>query len=143
MTTNTIAAVRGAARANADSSSAHWTDVCAIDDVRPSAGVAALVGGRQVAVFRIAGAVYALANRDPFSGAEVLSRGLLGERDGTVYVASPLHKQRFELATGRCLDDPMVSVDQVSVRVCGGRVLVGGSSEVPPASTIAVGGPIT
>jgi nitrite reductase (NADH) small subunit len=34
-------------------------------------------------------------------------------------VASPLHKQRFSLQTGRCLDDPEAGVETFDVRVAG------------------------
>ncbi|WP_371496923.1 nitrite reductase small subunit NirD [Kitasatospora sp. NBC_00374] len=96
-----------------------WTPVCDWDLLTPGRGVAVLLpDGRQAAVFRDgADALYAIANRDPFTGAYVLSRGLLGTTaDGRVYVASPLLKQRFELATGQCLDDEAVRIPVHPVR---------------------------
>ncbi|ORT93031.1 nitrite reductase small subunit, partial [Frankia casuarinae] len=30
-----------------------WTDICALDDLTPDRGVAALVNGAQVAIFRL------------------------------------------------------------------------------------------
>ncbi|MCK2217658.1 nitrite reductase small subunit NirD [Actinomadura sp. ATCC 31491] len=104
---------------------AAWTAVCAYDDLLPERGVCALVDGRQVAVFRtFDGAVHALDNLDPFSGAYVLSRGIVGTRKGEPTVASPLHKQVFSLATGRCLDEQGVAVPVYAVRVSGGAVEV-------------------
>ncbi|MEW1654228.1 MULTISPECIES: nitrite reductase small subunit NirD [unclassified Streptomyces] len=84
-----------------------WTRVCAYDELTPGRGVAALsAGGRQVAVFRDrAGGLYAVDNRDPFSGAHVLSRGILGSRAGAPTLASPMYKQTFDLRDGRCLDE--------------------------------------
>jgi nitrite reductase (NADH) small subunit len=77
-----------------------------------------LPDGRQAALFRDrSDRLYAIDNRDPFTGASVLSRGLLGSADGTPFVASPLLKQRFTLADGRCLDDDEVSVTAYEVRV--------------------------
>ena len=62
---------------------------------------------------------------DPFSGASVLSRGIVGDREGRPTVASPdTHKQIFELATGMCLDDPGVSVPTYPARVINGVVEV-------------------
>jgi nitrite reductase (NADH) small subunit len=59
-----------------------------------------------VAIFRDrAGTVYAVDNRDPFSGAYVLSRGIVGSRDGVPTVASPMYKHVFDLRDGRCLDE--------------------------------------
>ncbi len=88
-----------------------WTAVCRYDDLLPERGVAALVGDLQVALFRTFDRqLYALSNRDPFTGAYVLARGIVGSRGDVPTVASPLHKQVFDLRTGACLDDPNVSV---------------------------------
>lgn len=103
-----------------------WVDVCCFDDLVPDRGVCALVGGRQVAVFRVApdDQLFAIANRDPFSGANVLSRGIVGSKGGTPKVASPMYKQCFDLRTGACLDDPGVSVPTFAVRRRGPMVQV-------------------
>ncbi len=45
------------------------------------------------------------SNQDPFSKAFVMSRGILGDLQGERVVASPIYKQHFSLATGRCLED--------------------------------------
>ncbi len=63
--------------------------VCRLEQVPVERGVAALVDGEQVALFRTAdGSVHALANRDPFSGAMVLSRGIVGSRGEAATVAA-------------------------------------------------------
>jgi nitrite reductase (NADH) small subunit len=59
-----------------------WIAVCPLDRILPNTGVCALVEQQQVAVFRIDNAVYAIANYDPFSKANVLSRGIVGDRNG-------------------------------------------------------------
>lgn len=103
-----------------------WTPVCPVGALLPDRGVAALLDdGEQVAVFRTAGEIHALSNVDPFSGAAVLSRGLVGDVGGVPVVASPMHKQRFDLRTGACVDDPAVSVAVYPVRVEDGVILVG------------------
>jgi nitrite reductase (NADH) small subunit len=96
-----------------------WTHVCALEDIVPNTGVCCLVGLEQVAVFRIGetSEVYAIGNFDPFSRANVLSRGLVGDKAGQLKVASPIFKQNFALATGECLDDPSVKVPTYDVRV--------------------------
>ncbi|HVT70900.1 MAG TPA: nitrite reductase small subunit NirD [Trebonia sp.] len=102
-----------------------WTVVCHRDDLQPERGAAALVGGAQVALFRtFDGALYAIGNQDPFTGAFVLSRGIVGTRGGIPTVASPLHKQVFDLRTGVCLDDETVCVPVFPVRERDGRVEV-------------------
>ncbi|MET7761819.1 nitrite reductase small subunit NirD [Streptomyces sp. NPDC005336] len=95
-----------------------WFTVCELTDLTPGRGVAALLpDGTQVAVFLDrAGRAYAIGNRDPFTGAYVLSRGLLGTAHGRPFVASPLLKQRFDLETGRCLDDDTVAVQAYATR---------------------------
>ena len=104
-----------------------WTRVCELGDLIPDRGVAALLdGGEQVAIFLTSeGAVHAVSNVDPFSGAGVLSRGLVGDLGGVPVVASPMHKQHFDLRTGACVDDPAVSVAVYPVRVEDDDILVG------------------
>ncbi|MFV0136116.1 nitrite reductase small subunit NirD [Streptomyces sp. HMX87] len=89
-----------------------WFTACDLSALLPGRGVAVLLpDGRQAALFRDrAGGLYAIDNRDPFTGAAVLSRGLTGTHQGRPFVASPLLKQRFDLATGQCLDDESVRV---------------------------------
>lgn len=95
-----------------------WFTVCDLSLLLPGRGVAALLpDGRQVALFRDrANRLYAVDNRDPFTGAAVLSRGLTGTHRGRPFVASPLLKQRFDLVTGECLDDASVRVAAYEVR---------------------------
>ncbi|MFD7557449.1 nitrite reductase (NAD(P)H) small subunit [Streptomyces sp. NPDC059835] len=54
--------------------------------------------------------MYAVGNRDPFSGADVIADGIMGSRGGVPVVASPMREQLFDLRTGVCLDDPEVSL---------------------------------
>jgi nitrite reductase (NADH) small subunit len=70
------------------------------------------------------GRVFALANIDPYTGVGCLSRGIVGDIAGELMVASPLHKQRFSLRTGACLDDPDLSVQVYGARVRDGLVEV-------------------
>lgn len=82
-----------------------WVEVCRLDDLAPERGAAALVGDEQVALFRTyADDVYAVQQLDPFSGAYVMSRGIVGTRGDAPTVASPMYKQVFDLRTGECLD---------------------------------------
>ena len=101
-----------------------WQAVCALDDVLPNTGVCALVGDDQVAIFRIQDRVYAVGNRDPFSNANVLSRGIVGDLKGELVVASPVYKQHFSLLTGRCIEDETVNVPVYQAFVEGGEVFV-------------------
>ena len=90
-----------------DMNELNWVEVCALDDITPNTGVGALIENQQIALFRVGHEkrVYALSNQDPFSKAFVMSRGILGDLQGERVVASPIYKQHFSLATGRCLED--------------------------------------
>jgi nitrite reductase (NADH) small subunit len=102
-----------------------FTAVCGVDDILPNTGVAALVAGRQVAVFRLGtDRFHAIDHIDPKSGAGVLARGLVGSLGDRVVVASPIYKNHFDLTTGECLEFPEHSVRAHAVRVEGSRVLV-------------------
>jgi nitrite reductase (NADH) small subunit len=102
-----------------------WTAVCHLADLLPERGVAALVGDVQVALFRLHDdAVHAIGNRDPISGAYVLSRGIVGTRGDAPVVMSPMHKQAYDLRTGVCMDAPDVSVPVHPARLRDGIVEV-------------------
>ena len=103
-----------------------WTTICPLERILPNTGVCALVNGQQVAVFRVGEGedVYAIENYDPFSKAYVLSRGIVGDRNGVPKVASPIYKQNFSLLTGECLDDATVKLQVFTARVTDGRVQV-------------------
>jgi len=102
-----------------------WTAVCRLDDIVPDTGICALVGGRQVAVFRMGDdGVHAIGNHDPFSRANVLSRGIVGDLKGERVVASPVYKQHFSLVTGRCIEDETVSVPVYGTSVQGNHIMI-------------------
>lgn len=96
-----------------------WTAACRYDDLIPGRGVGVLLDdGSQAALFRLPdGALHAVGNVDPFSGAAVMSRGIVGCRVGRPIVQSPIKKQAFGLHDGVCLDDPTISVPVYAVRI--------------------------
>lgn len=112
-----------------------YTPVCRLDQIEVEGGVCALVDGEAVAVFRTHDdQVFALSNYDPCSKASVLSRGIVGSRtvDGVEapVVASPMHKQSFDLRTGSCLDKEGMQVPTYAVHVSDeGMVVVGDRRE--------------
>jgi len=109
-----------------------WTFVCALGEILRGTGVCALVAGRQIACFRLADdRVYALDNRDPYSGANDLARGRIGDRDGMATVTSPTYPRSFALATGVCLDDRRVIVPSYVVRVRAGMIEIAVSAARP------------
>lgn len=136
-----------------------WVAACELASLTPERGAAVLIeageqGAAQVAVFLLhSGEVMAVGNRDPRSGANVMARGLIGTRDGTPTVCSPMFKDTFDLATGRCMSegvgqanprdratppgrDPVSTLDLKchAVRVVAGVVMV--STGSPSATTV-------
>lgn len=105
---------------------AQWITVCSLEQIIPNTGVCASVKGKQIAIFRIGNTeeVYAICNYDPFSKAYVLSRGIIGDRNGVPKVASPIYKQNFNLITGQCLDNEAVTVRTFPTKVVEGQVML-------------------
>ncbi|WP_355661774.1 nitrite reductase small subunit NirD [Halomonas salifodinae] len=117
-----------------------WQTLCTRADLVPFSGVAAWIetaeGPAQVALFYLPSdptpsqssgpngtpALYALDNHDPFSGANVIARGIVGDLQGAPVVASPLYKQHFRLSDGQCLEDDAVRLRTWAVRLDGEQV---------------------
>lgn len=93
-----------------------FVPICALDALTPERGSAALLpDGTQIAVFLLDdGSVHAVQQHDPYSGANILSRGLVGthlvtgegEEPGRLVptLSSPMYKQSWNLDTGAVLD---------------------------------------
>ncbi|MET4137418.1 nitrite reductase (NADH) small subunit [Pseudarthrobacter sp. PvP090] len=102
-----------------------WHRVCAVEDLEPAWGEAALIAGRQVALFRtVSGEVYAVGQEDPATGAYVMARGITGSRGSCPTVASPLHKEVYDLRTGECLGTPELRLPTFGTRIVGGYIEV-------------------
>jgi nitrite reductase (NADH) small subunit len=96
-----------------------------VDDLELSWGEAALVAGRQLALFRTGPAeVFAVAHEDPATGAHVMARGILGSRGTRPTIASPLHKEVYDLETGECFSNPGLGLATFSARITDGFVEV-------------------
>lgn len=96
-----------------------WTAVCARTDLVANSGVVSLVDGVQVALFWLPDAeqVFAVQNRDPLSGANVIGRGIVGSLSGDLVIAAPLYKQHFRLQDGTCMEYPEQVLKVWPVRV--------------------------
>lgn len=97
-------------------SSSRPVRLCSRADLVAGSGIVAWHEGHQITLFYLPcrpgaadGAdepeIYALDNRDPFSGANVIGRGIVGDLKGELVVASPIYKQHFRLTDGQCLED--------------------------------------
>lgn len=100
-----------------------WHTVCSQQDLVGNSGVVVWLDGAQVALFYLPDApdktLYALDNRDPQSGANVIGRGLIGNIKGDLVIASPLYKQHFRLRDGSCLEYPQQRLRVWPVRMNG------------------------
>ena len=116
--------------------------VCPLDRLVPERGAAVIVDGQQVALFRVVDPetgedrVHAVSHRDPFSGAHVMARGIVGSSGERVTVASPMYKQVFDLVTGACLTEPDVRLPVWPTRIVEGTVHV--AAQPLPADQPAV-----
>jgi nitrite reductase (NADH) large subunit len=102
----------------------NWNFICTLEDIIPYSGVAALINGKQIAVFRVGDEIYALDNYDPESEANVLARGLVGDLKGEMVVASPIYKHHYNLLTGKCLESPESSIQTYATKIEDSRVWV-------------------
>jgi nitrite reductase (NADH) small subunit len=102
-----------------------WEGTCEVEDLEPGWGEVALLGTRQVALVRLAGdEVYAVDHHDPHTGAPVMARGIVGSRGDRPTIASPLHKEVYDLGTGECFTDPSLVLRTFRTRVVGGMIEV-------------------
>ena len=97
-----------------------WVDVAAVGEIEEGGLILVEVGGEEVAVFRIAGDYYALADICTHDG------GTLA--DGTVEgceIECPRHGARFDIRTGKVTAPPAYEdVRTFPVRIVDGRVQV-------------------
>lgn len=106
-----------------------WTTLCQQSDLVPHSGVAALHNSEQIALFYLPGKtdqIFALSNYDPVAKANVIARGLVGDIEGRLMIASPLYKQRYDLQSGECLDAEELRLKRWEVRLREGIVEVWG-----------------
>ncbi|WP_284764473.1 nitrite reductase small subunit NirD [Arthrobacter sp. efr-133-R2A-63] len=102
-----------------------WHRVCAIDELEPAWGEAALVGGKQVALFRTTpDEVLAVSQQDPATLSNVMARGIVGSRGSRPTIASPLHKEVYDLETGECFTNPELRLATYSTRLVDGYLEV-------------------
>lgn len=109
------------------SSNDQWFNICELTDILPSMGRCALFNDKQIAIFRVISTngteeFYAIDNYCPFSSANTLSRGITGNLNGKIVIASPIYKQHFDLSTGICLEDESVKVNTYPVRLEGSTI---------------------
>ncbi|MGY4858407.1 nitrite reductase small subunit NirD [Cryobacterium sp. AP23] len=110
-----------------------WADVCELAQLEPLWAEAAIVDGEQLAIVLMpSGTVYAVSNRDPATGSFVMCRGIVGSRGDRDTLASPLHKQVYDLATGECFSSADLTLPTFETRIESGSVQVRLAPEATP-----------
>ena len=104
----------------------NWQTICHKHDLVKHSGVCALVNDElQLAIFQTdENQAMSISNWDPAGKANVLYRGIIGDSNGELFVASPLYKERFSLTSGKCLDDSSLSVSCYQTRIQDDQVQV-------------------
>lgn len=101
-----------------------WQALCSQADLVANSGVVAWHQGAQIALFYLPDApageqLFAIENRDPKSGANVIGRGIIGHLKGDLVIASPLYKQHFRLKDGSCVEYPDLHLRTWPARISG------------------------
>ena len=119
---------------SAEQQSVAWRVLCTRQDLVANSGVVALLDNTQVALFHLpqyseGEQLFAVENRDPKSGANVIGRGIVGYIKGALVIASPLYKQHFRLVDGSCVEYPEQRLRVWPVRLSDDRVEVAIATE--------------
>ncbi len=104
----------------------NWRTICKKQDLVKNSGVCALLeNDQQIAIFHTADdQAFSITNWDPAGKANVLYRGIVGDDNGELYVASPLYKERYSLRTGKCLDNDSLTVNSYQTRIIDDEVQI-------------------
>jgi len=123
-----------------------WVEVGAAAELRAAGRLVARVEGREVGVVwdEANGTAHGVRNRCPHSGAP-LCLGRVREREtgapGSYALAGervrrcPWHGWEFDLATGRCLDDPSLRAAVYPVEIAEGVVRIRVQRDRSPSDT--------
>lgn len=104
-----------------------WFKAAQVKDFPENGGACLRYKDMQIAVFNFArrNEWYACQNLCPHKMQMILSRGMIGSKEGEPKVACPFHKRAFSLKTGECLNAEECNISVFPVRIEDGYVLVG------------------
>ncbi len=104
-----------------------YVRVAAVGEIPAGRGKAVVVGGREIAVFNVAGSYYAVEGTCPHQGGPLAEGWLEGP-----LVTCPWHAWCFDVRTGRMvLAGDFCALDTFDVRVAGGDVEVDSEPRPP------------
>jgi nitrite reductase/ring-hydroxylating ferredoxin subunit len=96
-----------------------FVPVATLAELPPGGRKIVLVGDREIALFNVAGTLYAIDNFCPHQGGPLAD----GWLDGTV-VTCPWHAWCFELRTGKMTLGDLASVDVFDVQLDGSTITI-------------------
>lgn len=104
-----------------------WFKVAELDKFPKDGGVCVKYKDKQIAVFNFQrkGKWYACQNLSPEKKENVLSRGMIGDKNGIPKIACPLHKKTFSLETGENLNGDLEAIAIYPVKVKNNFVYIG------------------
>jgi len=104
-----------------------WFKAAPIEAFPENGGACVKYKDMQIAVFNFSrrNEWFACQNLCPHKMQMILSRGMIGSREGEPKVACPFHKKTFSLKTGECLNADECSIAVFPVRIEDGFVHIG------------------
>lgn len=105
----------------------HWYQVGCVSDFPQDGGACIKYKEKQIAVFQF-GRInkwYACQNLCPHKLEMVISRGMIGDKNGIPKVACPLHKKSFSLQDGSSLNGEGLHIAVYPVRIENEKVYIG------------------
>ena len=104
-----------------------WIKAATVEDFPTNAGACVKHEDKQIAVFNFTrrNEWYATDNLCPHKQQMILSRGMIGSKEGEPKVACPYHKKNFSLCTGENLEGEDYKINTYPVKVEDGVVFIG------------------
>lgn len=112
---------------NSVKEAATWYKAAPVKEFPNNGGLCVKIDDLQVAVFNFTSRNewFACQNLCPHKLQMILSRGMIGDKNGIPKVACPFHKKTFSLESGENLDGEEYSLQTFPVKVEDGYVYVG------------------
>lgn len=108
--------------------SEHWIDAIGVDELSDDDATAVEVAGREIALYRIDGRVYATSNICTHGQARLCDGFLEGFE-----IECPLHQGKFDVRTGQALCAPVAEdVRTYAVKIEQNRVLIDATPDATP-----------
>lgn len=103
-----------------------WIKVGSVEDIPVNGGACIKYKDTQIAVFNFASRNewYATQNMCPHRHEMILSRGMIGDKNGEPKVACPFHKRNYSLISGKCISGDDYTIKTYPVKVEHGNVFI-------------------